>query len=184
MTQDKRNPSRRRFIKSTAAVAASTGVFGVAAQPAKPAAIPRHFDRDLILVNGRIHTMDADNRVVSSVAIQKGRFVATGTGRGLPVQAGRETRVIDLGGRTVVPGIIDNHNHLVLMGNRPGYHTPLENANSIAEALDIYRARAKEVPHGTWITTIGGFHTNHLYANVLEPLSGRLPTLADLDSVA
>src|SRR5687768_12878605 len=184
MTQDKRNPSRRRFIKSTAAVAASTGVFGVAAQPAKPAAIPRHFDRDLILVNGKIHTMDADNRVVSSVAIQKGRFVALGTGRGLPVQAGRETRVIDLGGRTVVPGIIDNHNHLVLMGNRPGYHTPLENANSIAEALATIAARVAEVPRDAWITTIGGFHTNHLYANPADKTTGRFPTLAELDSVA
>src|SRR5688572_9679669 len=182
MTQDKRNPSRRRFIKSTAAVAASTGVFGVAAQPAKPAAIPRHFDRDLILVNGKIHTMDADNRVVSSVAIQKGRFVALGTGRGLPVQAGRETRVIDLGGRTVVPGIIDNHNHLVLMGNRPGYHTPLENANSIADVQQTYAARAKEIPNGAWITTIGGFHFNHIYGIPGNKASGRFPTLAELDA--
>ncbi len=182
MTQDKRNASRRRFIKSSAAVAASTGVFGVAAQPATPAAIPRHFDRDPILVNGRIHTMDADNRVVSSVAIQKGRFVALGTGRGLPVQAGRETRVIDLGGRTVVPGIIDNHNHLVLMGNRPGYHTPLENANSIADVQQLYAARAKQIPNGAWITTIGGFHFNHIYGIPGNKASGRFPTLAELDA--
>jgi hypothetical protein len=182
MTQHKRSPSRRKFIRDTAAVAASTTMFGAAAQPMKPPAIPRHFERDLILVNGKIHTMDAENSVVSSVAIQKGRFVATGRGRGLPVHAGRETRVIDLRGRTVVPGIIDNHNHIVLMGNRPGYHTPLENAHSIAEAQAIYAARAKQIPVDAWITTIGGFHFNHIYANPADPTSGRFPTRTELDA--
>jgi predicted amidohydrolase YtcJ len=186
MTQEKRehrSPSRRKFIRDTAAVAASTTMFGATAQPAKPHETPRHFDRDLVLINGKIHTMDADNSVVSSVAIRDGRFVALGNGRGLPVQAGRETRVIDLRGRTVVPGIIDNHNHLVLMGNRPGYHTPLENANSIADVQQTYAARAKEIPVGAWITTIGGFHFNHIYAIPGNKASGRMPTLAELDVV-
>jgi predicted amidohydrolase YtcJ len=186
MTQDKRkhrSPSRRKFIRDSAAVAASTTMFGAAAQPAKPHETPRHFDRDLVLINGKIHTMDAHNSVVSSAAIRDGRFVALGTGRGAPVQPGRETRVIDLRGRTVVPGIIDNHNHLVLMGNRPGYHTPLENANSIADVQAIYAARAKEIPHGAWITTIGGFHFNHIYAISGNKESGRMPTLAELDVV-
>jgi hypothetical protein len=139
-----------------------------------------HPDPDLILVDGRIHTMNAKNRVVSSVAIKNGRFVEVGNvGR---YHSGRETRVIDLRGRTVVPGIIDNHNHLVLMGNRPGYHTPLENANSIPDVQAIYAARAARIPPGAWITTIGGFHSNHIYANPADPLSGRLPTLAELDA--
>ena len=182
MKQDKRSPSRRKFIKSSAAVAAGATVFGARAQPMQPPRTPRHFERDLVLVNGKIHTMDAENRVVSSVAIQKGRFVALGTGRGTPVATSRETRVIDLGGRTVVPGIIDNHNHLVLMGNRPGYHTPLENAYSIADVQQTYAARAKEVPNGAWITTIGGFHFNHIYAIPGNKTSGRFPTRAELDA--
>jgi predicted amidohydrolase YtcJ len=176
--------SRRKFIKGTAAVAAGTTMFGVHATPTKAPARPRHMDPDLILINGKIHTMDAENTVVSSVAIKDGRFIATASGRGQPMLPGSETRVIDLGGRTVVPGIIDNHNHLVLMGNRPGHHTPLENAHSIAQAQEIYAARAKEVPVGEWITTIGGFHFNHLYVNPADPLSGRLPNLAELDAAA
>jgi predicted amidohydrolase YtcJ len=91
---------------------------------------------------------------------------------------------VDLRGHTVVPGIIDNHNHLVLMGNRPGYHTPLENAHSLAEALATIAARVAEVPRDAWITTIGGFHTNHLYANPADTTTGRFPTLTELDSVA
>jgi hypothetical protein len=86
--------------------------------------------------------------------------------------------VINLRGRTVVPGIIDNHNHIVLMGNRPGYHTPLENAYSIEDVQAIYAERAAGIPAGAWITTIGGFHRNHL---VPPDQSPRLPTLAELD---
>src|SRR6266480_6053893 len=71
---------------------------------------------------------------------------------------GPDTKVIDLRGRTVVPGIIDNHNHIVLMGNRPGFHTPLENALSIQDVQQIYAARAAGLPNrDAWITTIGGF---------------------------
>src|SRR5687767_6770284 len=187
MSQSKyrqRGFSRRKFMQTAAVGAATAAGTPLFAGPthAKNSKKP-HLDPDVILQNGRIHTMDGHGTVASSVAIKDGRFMDIARGSS-SIYAGRKTRVIDLQGRTVVPGIIDNHNHLVLMGNRPGYHTPLENAHSLAEALDIYRARAKEVPHGTWITTIGGFHSNHLYANVLEPLSGRLPTLAELDSVA
>src|SRR6267154_944863 len=134
---------------------------------------------DTVLINGKIHTMDDENTVVSSVSITEGRFAEVGhAARG---QHGHDTRVIDLRGRTVVPGIIDNHNHIVLMGNRPGFHTPLENAYSIPDVQAIYAARAAGIPRDAWITTIGGFHSNHIYANPSDPLSGRLPTRAELD---
>jgi predicted amidohydrolase YtcJ len=86
-----------------------------------------------------------------------------------------------LTGRTVVPGIIDNHNHIVLMGNRPGYHTPLENALSIREVQETISTRAKSIPQGAWITTIGGFHRNQL---VLPAQTPRLPTLSELDEAS
>jgi predicted amidohydrolase YtcJ len=149
----------------------------------------RHEDRrrppsddapDVVLVNGKIHTMDDKNRVVSSVSIRDGRFAEVG--HASRAHHGSDTKVIDLRGRTVVPGIIDNHNHFVLMGNRPGYHTPLENAYSIPDVQAIYAARAKGIPRDAWITTIGGFHSNHIYANPSDPLSGRLPTLNELDA--
>src|SRR5262245_9800823 len=187
MTQDKRQRrgfSRREFIQAAAATASGTMFTApaLALNPRSKKSRPQHPDPDLILVGGRIHTMTARNRVVSSVAIKNGRFIAVGdVGRH---HHGHETRVIDLNGQTVVPGIIDNHNHVVLMGNRPGYHTPLENAHSIAEALAIYAARAKTVPAGAWITTIGGFHFNHLYANPADKTTGRFPTLAELDRAA
>jgi predicted amidohydrolase YtcJ len=129
----------------------------------------------LALVNGRIHTMDRHDRVVSAVLIEDGRF--TRVGHGVPTR-GPGLRVVNLRGRTVVPGIIDNHNHIVLMGNRPGHHTPLENAYSIEDVQEIYAERAEGIPDGAWITTIGGFHRNHLVPPGQTP---RLPTLTELD---
>jgi hypothetical protein len=88
---------------------------------------------------------------------------------------GPGARIVNLKHRTVVPGIIDNHNHIVLMGNRPGHHTPLENAYSIADVQATLAARAAGVAAGEFITTIGGFHSNH-FAEL------RLPNLAELDA--
>lgn len=190
MTTDNRKDrrfSRRKFMKTAVAAAAASGtLLAVSAQGMqKPESKkrhkrPSHPDPDLLLVNGRIHTMDSGDRIVSSVAIKDGRFVDVGYSHRYP--QGSETRVIDLRGRTVVPGIIDNHNHVVLMGNRPGYHTPLENAYSIPDVQAIYAARAAGAPRGAWITTIGGFHSNHLYANPADPTSGRFPTRDELDA--
>src|SRR4029078_5248157 len=173
--------TRRQFIQTAAAAAAAGGVAAMpGARAAKPSDLPTppgHTDADIILQNGKIHTMDGQNRIVSSLAIKDGRFLSVGD-----AQPGPRTKMIDLGGRTVVPGIIDNHNHIALMGNRPGYHTPLENAQSIPDVQELYKARAAGAPVGAWITTIGGFHTNHIYANPNDKLSGRFPTLQELDA--
>ncbi len=131
--------------------------------------------RDVLYVNGRIHTMDAAGSVVTSAHVVGDRFVAVGD---MPI-ADRCTVEVDLGGRTVVPGIIDVHNHIVLLGLRPGHDTRLENARSIADVLETLRARAGTLPPGEWITSIGGFDVNQFTA---PPDPPRFPTLAELDS--
>ena len=78
-------------------------------------------------------------------------------------------------------GGVDNHDHIVLVGNRPGYCTPPENASSIADVQETVAARAKAIPRGAWVTTIGGFHRNQLFPRGQNP---RLPTLAELDMAA
>src|SRR3954452_21454267 len=183
MSQDKRRQSaftRRKFMKTAAASAAAAAGGNMLVAPAQ-AKTNQHPDPDVILINGRIHTMDAKNTIAASVVIKDGRFIEVEAGRP-NAHAGRKTRVIDLGGRTVVPGIIDNHNHIVLMGNRPGYHTPLENAYSIPDVQQLYAARAATAPQGAWITTIGGFHSNHIYGIPGNQASGRFPTLQELDA--
>ena len=129
--------------------------------------------RDLHLTNGKIVTMDGRGSTVSEVTIQDGRFTAVGP-RGSQ-RLSPCTREINLRGRTVVPGLIDNHNHIVLLGIRPGYHTPLEGAASIADVQAILKARAKSVPAGAFITSMGGW-------NPAQFTEKRLPTLAELDA--
>src|SRR5882724_2687390 len=182
----RRGFSRRRFIQGAAAAAASSAILSSAAREEKHGEEEHGHRRppsddapDIVFVNGKIHTMDDENTVASAVSIRDGRFAEVGhAARG---RHGHDTKVIDLRGRTVVPGIIDNHNHIVLMGNRPSFHTPLENAYSIPDVQAIDAARAAGIPRDASITTIGGFHSNHIYANPSDPTSGRLPTRAELD---
>src|SRR5688500_12294596 len=79
-----------------------------------PSQDPCTWSRDLRLVNGRVHTMDRRSSIVDEVTIQQGRFAAVGRDRNLRLNPC--TRTIDLAGRSVVPGLIDNHNHIVLLG--------------------------------------------------------------------
>jgi hypothetical protein len=143
--------------------------------PAVAVAQPCPGGRFLLLTNGRIHTMDSKRTMVSKVRIANGRFVEVGDAAST---AGGCTDTIDLRGRTVIPGMIDNHFHVQLVGSRPGYETrTIETAFSIAEVQNVIRERAKEVPDGAFITAIGGLQPRQFAEN-------RLPTLAELDAAA
>ena len=131
--------------------------------------------RDVRLVNGKIHTLDGGNSIVSSVTIKEGKFASVGDD-GSP-NGGPCMRVINLGGRTAVPGLVDNHNHFVLLGLRPGHDTRLETAASIADVQAAIRARVKTVKPGDFITAMGGWAPAQFAEN-------RLPTLAELDAAA
>jgi predicted amidohydrolase YtcJ len=176
----KRGLSRRQFIgaATAAGTAAALGtgqasiVLSGQAQP-PPAAGGRSLpDATLVLTNGRIQTMDARNTIARTVSIRNGRFVAVGDTA--PARAAN-TRVVDLKGRTVVPGLIEGHVHIVSLANRPGYHTPLENTASIREIQETLAARRKDVPAGQWITSMGGWHPNQWAEH-------RHPTRQELDA--
>lgn len=133
------------------------------------AALAQNTDETLFLTNARIHTMNASNPVANTATIRNGRFLAV-NGR-----APAGARTINLGGRTVVPGLIEPHVHIVSLANRPGYHTILENTASIKEVQAALAARRKDVPEGQWITSMGGWHPNQWAEH-------RHPTLAELDA--
>ncbi len=129
---------------------------------------------DLTFVNGRIHTMDDKGSVVSAVAIRNGRFVAVGSAS----NPGPGARVVNLHGRSVVPGLIESHTHFVSLANRPGYHVAQwELASSIDEVLAMLHARRArdDVPEDAFITAMGA-GTPRMFAEL------RLPTLAELDA--
>ena len=98
-------------------------------------------------------------------------------GHGYGNDDGDCAKTINLHGRTAVPGIIDSHHHIILLGLRPGRDARLENANSIGEALATLAARAAETRPGEWVTSIGGFSRNQFFR---APQPVRFPTLAEL----
>ena len=167
----KHGVSRRDFLKS-GALAASAGGLTAAVASATAGGSSEHRE-DLVLVNGRIHTMDDKDRIVDSVAIRNGRFVSIGHDSGS--HGGKR---IDLRGRTVVPGLIESHTHFVSLANRPGYHVAQwELANNIGEVLALLaerRARG-DVPLGAFITAMGA-GTPRMFAEL------RLPTLQEIDA--
>jgi predicted amidohydrolase YtcJ len=191
--------SRRAVLKTGAvtgaAAAGAAAMAGAAAAPATAASgasgasgagggRPTAPDGDLILHNGAIHLMDGAGTVASVLAIRGGFVVYAGNSVGAAQQQFTTApQAINLHGQMAVPGLIDCHNHFVLMGNRPGHHVPLENAYSIADVQALYAARAATLPPSPnppasaddFITTIGGFAVNQ-FKEV------RLPTLAELDA--
>ncbi len=131
-------------------------------------------DTDIFLVNGRIHTMDARDTIANSVTIRDGRIAAVGTGprRG---RAPASAQVIDLRGRTVVPGLIETHVHGLDTADRPGHHAlELESAGTIRGVQEVLAEQRKSVPQGQWLTAIGAANTN-LWAE------HRFPTIQELD---
>jgi predicted amidohydrolase YtcJ len=167
--------SRRDLLKAGVAVGVGAALPPPGVHAAPHAGSPETGSPDgppLVLVNGKIHTMDDANRVVSSVTMQGGRFV----GVGKDGHAGHDATVIDLRGRTVVPGLIESHTHFVSLANRPGYHVaPWELASNLSEVLALLAARRRDVPQGQFITAMGA-GTPRMFAEL------RLPTLAELDA--
>src|SRR6185503_429373 len=164
--------SRRDLLKATltgaTAYVGGSALAGVrldAAQRGTPVA-------DLLLANGKF--VDGRGVVGSAVTIRSGRIVAVGEARTL----GSATRTIDLGGRTVVPGLFDAHVHYTRAGVNPGYEARrIERAFSIAELQEAIAKRAASVPPGAFITCIGGWNHTQLAEN-------RRPTKAELDAAA
>lgn len=158
--------SRRRFLGATAAAAALGATPRIFASQTK--------GRDLALVNGRIHTLDRHDTVVDSLLIRDGRFATVGGLR----QVGDDAQVINLKGRTVIPGIIDNHLHFIRIGNAIGHdERRLETAFSVAAAQAVIRERAKRVPEGEFISALAGIVRRQF-------AEGRFPNLAELDDAA
>jgi predicted amidohydrolase YtcJ len=167
--KNKKGPSRRQFLGTSLGATAAMGA-GPAALVLSGQSLPAA-EETIVLTNGRFHTMDARNTIATTVTIRNGRFVAVG---GPVPKAAPGVRVINLRGRTVVPGLVEPHIHSVSLANRPGYHTILENTTSIREVQEALAARRKAAPEGGWITSMGGWHPNQWAEH-------RHPTLAELD---
>ena len=112
---------------------------------------------DLILSNGKVVTVDDRFTIAQAVAIQSDRIVAVGTNQEIGRLAGANTRRIDLRGRTVLPGLIDNHMHLLRAATTWLRETRFDGVVSRKTAIEMLRARAKTIGPGEWVYNIGGW---------------------------
>lgn len=109
-------------------------------------------DATTVFVNGRVHTVDARNSIAEAVAIAGNRIVAVGSNPSIRPLAGLGTRVVDLAGRTVLPGLIDSHCHLVGVGTgQKAIDCKAPGNGSIRALVEEVRRRAETQPPGTWI---------------------------------
>ena len=113
---------------------------------------------DLIFTNGKIITVDERFSIAQAVAIQGDRIVATGTNQEIARLAGLNTRRIDLKGRAVIPGLIDNHMHLLRAASTWAKELRFDGVDSRKQAVEMLRARVKAAGNtGDWIYNIGGW---------------------------
>src|SRR5688572_4970430 len=132
---------------------------------------------ELILTNGKIVTVDARFSIAQAVAIADGRIAAVGTDKEIEALAARTTRRIDLQGRTVVPGLIDNHMHLLRAGTTWQREVRWDCIGYRTQALELLRERVRASQPGDWIYNLGGW-TLDQFADDPHPF-----TRAELDKV-
>lgn len=130
---------------------------------------------DLALINANIRTMNPRQPVAKAVAITKNKILKVGTNQEINPLIGKKTRVIDLKGKTVLPGLIDTHVHVVDFG-RCLLWLDLTSAKSIGELQSLLKEKAKKTSAGKWI--VGrGWNQNRFKEK-------RMPNTADLDAAS
>ena len=132
---------------------------------------------DTILINGKIITLDSRSTVAMGLAVTAGRITATGSTDDVRELAGPSTRVIDLRGRTVIPGLIDSHLHAIRAALSFSTEVNWIGARSIEEGLGRIRAAARAMKPGAWLIVAGGWNVQQFEEN-------RQPTQAELTAVA
>jgi len=118
-------------------------------------------DADLILFNGKIITVDSGDRIAQAVAVKEGRILQIGANQKMKALAGASCRMIDLRGKTVTPGLIDSHYHVLYYGMQfwPGYFDiRFPKAQSKADLLSLLAEKGKGLKKGDWISANQGFH--------------------------
>lgn len=132
---------------------------------------------ELILHGGRVTTLDPTRPAASAVAITDGHFSAVGEDRDVLALAGQQTRLIDLAGRRLLPGLIDNHIHIIRGGLNFNLELRWDGVRSLADAMAMLKRQVAVTPPPQWVRVVGGF-TEHQF------VEKRLPTLDEINAVA
>src|SRR5579883_111742 len=132
-------------------------------------------EAEIILRDGKIAA--EGERTVEAVAVKDGRFLAAGATQDVERHRGPSTRVLDLGGRTVIPGLIDSHTHVIRGGLSYNMELRWDGVPSLADALRKLREQAARTPPPQWVRVVGGW-------SEFQFAEKRLPTLDELNEAA
>jgi hypothetical protein len=140
---------------------------------------------DLILLNGKVYTLDAEGTTAQAVAVKDGRIAAIGGDAEIRAMAGHGTRHVTLGGRAVIPGIFDSHNHLMEVGAKLST-VRLDVCQSQEEMMELVREQARDTPSGR-VDRRPGVEQGQFHRRALADLpghrSGHRPAPRDPDAV-
>ena len=132
-----------------------------------------------VLHNGKVLTVDNAFSIAEALAIEGDRIVAVGSNVEIEQHIGPDTRVLDLGGRTVIPGLIDNHMHFIGAVQRWNLQARIDGVSSRSEALGIIGAKAASMQPGEWLMVQGGWRESQFGDGAggftLEELDGAAP---------
>jgi predicted amidohydrolase YtcJ len=131
----------------------------------------------LILFNGRFHTGDPQRPRAEAVAIRDGGFLAVGDVEDVMRHRTPDSQVVDLNGRTVIPGLNDSHLHLIRGGLNYNLELRWEGVPSLADALRMLKAQVARTPHPQWVRVVGGW-------SEFQFAEKRMPTLDDINACA
>lgn len=134
-------------------------------------------DVQLILKNGKITTLDLKQPEVDAIAIVDGKVFATGDENSIMKLAKASTKVIDLNGRRVIPGLNDSHLHIIRGGLNYNMELRWEGVPTVKDALSLLKEQAENTPAPQWVRVVGGW-TEFQFAEK------RLPTLAEINKAA
>ena len=167
--------TRRDIVRGGAAFGLAVA-FGDTRMDAQPRT-DRPQPADLILFRGRLATLDARRPSATAAAITDGRFVAVGTDAEVMAYRGEQTQVIDVGGRTVIPGLNDSHMHPIRGGLNYTLELRWDGVPSLAEALRMLQEQARRTPPPQWVRVVGGW-------TEFQFTERRLPTLDEINAVS
>jgi predicted amidohydrolase YtcJ len=154
----------------------SAGLALAAGNPSRPARAA-DLPATSIVTGGRIATMEASRPFVEAVAVRDGRVLATGAAKDVMAHRGPATRVIDLRGRTAIPGLNDSHIHVIRGGLNYDMELRWDGVPSLADALAMLREQAARTPAPQWVRVVGGW-TEFQFAE------RRMPTLDEINAAS
>jgi predicted amidohydrolase YtcJ len=132
---------------------------------------------DLIVRNARLTTLDPATPNATAFAVAAGRFAAVGSDADIMARADGATRIVDAGGRRVIPGLNDSHTHIIRGGLNYNMELRWEGVPSVADALALLKAQAARTPAPQWVRVVGSF-------SQFQFAEQRLPTLDELNAAA